>query len=166
LKDRAFALGLGGNLGDVPGNLRRCVASLAATPGVSSLKVAPIYETPPWGGVSGGNFLNTVVCGFWRGTDTGLLEVCRELELQAGSRTDKNGGARTLDVDVLFLQGGVSTPELTLPHPGIPRRRFVLVPLADVWSEVIPGMGNTPAELLQSVEDDSSIIFRGSLEAD
>ncbi len=95
-----------------------------------------------------------------------LLSFCRRLETEAGSTVEKNGLARRLDVDILFLQEGLSSPDMILPHPGISRRLFVLLPLEEIWGGRIPGLNKTVAELLQSVDDESSIIFRGSLKAD
>ena len=166
MKGRAFALGLGGNLGDVMGTLGRCVESIEKDPRISSLETASVYETSPWGNVTGGNFLNTAVTGLWTGGDMELLLFCRRLETDAGSTVEKNGLARRLDVDILFLQGGRSSGDMILPHPGISRRLFVLLPLEEIWGGRVPGLNKTVSELLQSVDDESSIIFRGSLKAD
>lgn len=164
MKGRAFGLGLGGNLGGVTDALEGAVRALIADSRVSSPRVSSLYETPPWGQVSGGSFLNCAVCGLWAGTDQDLLMLCRELEARAGSPVKKQGRERSLDVDVLFLQGCVSTPELTVPHPRMPLRRFVLVPLAEIWQDEVPGTGMTPGDMLLHVEDPASIIFRGGLQ--
>ncbi len=166
MKARSFALGLGGNLGNVKDAFRACARRLGDEPRAGSLRFAPVYETPPWGDAGGGNFLNTAVSGLWSGSDRSLLELCREMELSAGSVTVKNGKPRTLDVDVLFLEGGVSSEELILPHPLLVKRRFVLVPLSEVWNGPVPGLGISPAELLKTLDDSSFIIFRGTLEQD
>ncbi len=166
MRGRAFGLGLGGNLGDVARALEGAVADLSSDRRVSSPCVSSLYETPPWGMVLGGSFLNCAVCGGWTGTDRGLLELCRQLEADAGSPVEKNGGERYLDVDILFLQGCVSTPELTVPHPRMSQRRFVLVPLAEIWRAEVPGTGMTPGDMLLRVEDPASIIFRGGLQKD
>jgi len=164
LKARPFALGLGGNLGDVHAALQNCVDSLADDARIYRLKVSCVYSTPPWGDVSGGDFLNAAVSGCWYGEDMELLELCRSLEKASGSPVSKDGCARFMDVDVLFLQGGVSHPELVLPHPRLSLRKFVLIPLSEVWSDVIPGMESSPRELLFNVNDCSSIIFQGTLD--
>lgn len=166
MKGRAFALGLGGNLGDVMGTLSWCVQTIEKDCRISSMETASVYETSPWGNVTGGNFLNTAVTGLWAGGDMELLSFCRRLELDAGSTVEKNGLARRLDVDILFLKDGRSSTDLILPHPGISRRLFVLLPLEEIWGGRIPGLNRTVSELLQSVDDESSIIFRGSLRAD
>jgi 2-amino-4-hydroxy-6-hydroxymethyldihydropteridine diphosphokinase len=163
LKARAFALGLGGNLGDVVGTMTVSVKVLEDDPRISSLSVSSFYITSPWGDVSGGDFLNAAVSGLWKGSDISLLMLCRQLELSAGSPVEKNGQARSLDVDLLFIQEGSSSADLVLPHPRMAERKFVLVPLAEVWSGEVPGLGKTPEELLEHVIDSSSIIFGGDL---
>ena len=70
------------------------------------------------------------------------------------------------DVDILFLQGGRSTGELIIPHERMSRRRFVLLPLSEVWHHVVPGLEKTPGELLRLLNDDSPIIFRCRLKED
>lgn len=164
MKTRRFALGLGGNLENTAESILFCIETLAGDNRLSHMKVASLYETPPWGEVSGGNFFNTAVCGEWNGTDRELLVLCRSIEVRAGSSVEKNGEARILDVDILFLEDAVSSSSMTLPHPGMTSRRFVLVPLAEIWSSTVPGLGKTPAQLLQSVDDGSSVIFRGGLQ--
>lgn len=166
MKARSFALGLGGNLGNVKDAFLACARRLREDPRAGSLRFAGVYETPPWGDAGGDNYLNTAVSGLWSGSDRSLLELCREMELSAGSVTVKNGKPRTLDVDLLFLEDGVSTGELVLPHPLLAERRFVLVPLSEVWNEAVPGLGISPAELLKTLDDSSFIIFRGTLEQD
>ena len=101
--------------------------------------------------------MNCAVTGGWRGSDSGLLAACREIEAICGSPVSKMGRARSMDVDILFLEGGRSVPELSLPHPRMHLRRFVLVPLAEVHSGVVPGLGRTPLELLAQIADESHI---------
>ena len=131
---RSF-LGLGSNLGDRWAHLRAAVA------GVPDLvAVSPVYETAPVGGPAGqGPFLNAVV-----ELDTGLgprqlLEVCRRLEESAGRVRSRRFGPRTLDVDVLLVgDEQVDEPDLTVPHPRMWERAFVLVPLADLAPDLVP----------------------------
>ena len=131
---RAF-LGLGSNLGDRRSQLAAAVASLD---GVE--RVSPVYETAPVGGPDDqGPYLNLVVeldtpLDAW-----GLLEVCRRLEEAAGRVREVRWGPRTLDVDVLWVDGEiVDDPELQVPHPRMWERRFVLAPLADLAPDLVP----------------------------
>lgn len=139
---RAF-LGLGSNLGDRVARLRAAVGEIDDLRAVS-----PVYETSPVGGPPGqGAFLNLVVELDTALDPWGLLELCRELEAAAGRVREVRWGPRTLDVDVLWVDGEiVDDPQLTVPHPRLWERRFVLVPLADLAPDLVP------AELLAGVE--------------
>jgi 2-amino-4-hydroxy-6-hydroxymethyldihydropteridine diphosphokinase len=133
---RAF-LGLGSNLGDRVRFLREAVASLASLDEV--VAVSPVYETDPVGGPAGqGAYLNLVVeLDTTRGARD-LLAVCHRLESAAGRTREVRWGARTLDVDVLWLEGvAVDEPDLVVPHPRMVERRFVLAPLADVAPDLV-----------------------------
>ena len=121
-------LSIGSNLGDRLGHLRAVVTALRP------VAVSPVYETAPWGGVDQDDYLNAIVVVEDDGTDAyGWLAKARELERAAGRTREVRWGPRTLDVDVIDVDGGTSAdPELTLPHPRAHERAFVLVPWADV----------------------------------
>jgi len=129
---RAF-LGLGSNLGDRLAHLRRAVASLPDLVAVSDL-----YETDPVGGPEQGPYLNLVV---ELGTSLGpreLLVLAQRLETEAGRVREVRWGPRTLDVDVLWLEGvTVDEPDLIVPHPRLWERRFVLAPLAELAPDLV-----------------------------
>lgn len=134
---RAF-LGLGSNLGDRRAALERAVTVLAQRGDV--LAVSPLYETEPIGGPDGqGAYLNVVVELTTTDTARALLERCRALEEDAGRVRTVRFGPRTLDADVLLVgEERVDEPDLTVPHPRMFERRFVLVPLADLAPDVVP----------------------------
>jgi 2-amino-4-hydroxy-6-hydroxymethyldihydropteridine diphosphokinase len=123
-------LSLGSNVGDRLAHLRSVVTALRP------VAVSSVYETAPWGGVDQDDYLNAVVVVEDPGTDAyGWLARARELEAAAGRVRDVRWGPRTLDVDVIDVDGIVSAdPELTLPHPRAYERAFVLLP----WAEVEP----------------------------
>jgi 2-amino-4-hydroxy-6-hydroxymethyldihydropteridine diphosphokinase len=127
---RAF-LGLGSNLGDRVQNLREAVETLRA---VDLRAVSPVYETEPVGGPGGqGAYLNLVVQLETARSAHDLLGVCHRLESAAGRVRDERWGPRTLDVDVLWIDGvTVDDPDLRVPHPRMWERRFVLAPLRDL----------------------------------
>jgi 2-amino-4-hydroxy-6-hydroxymethyldihydropteridine diphosphokinase len=131
---RAF-LGLGSNVGDRLGFLRGAVESL----GTSVVGVSPVYETDPVGGpVDQGPYLNIVVELRTDLAPRELLAVAQRLESGAGRVRDVRWGPRTLDVDVLLMDGvQLDTDELTVPHPRMWERRFVLAPLADLAPELV-----------------------------
>ncbi|NOQ21981.1 MAG: 2-amino-4-hydroxy-6-hydroxymethyldihydropteridine diphosphokinase [Candidatus Aegiribacteria sp.] len=153
-----FALGMGSNLGNRIKNLIEGTRFLLSRLDMGLFRLSGVYETPPVEGVEGGSFLNCVFAGNFYGPATELQKNCREAEILMGSRIRKDNSARTLDIDLLFFGDVIrNDKDLTLPHPGIQRRRFVLKPLSDVWSGKIPGLKSTPGELLNKCSDKSSI---------
>jgi 2-amino-4-hydroxy-6-hydroxymethyldihydropteridine diphosphokinase len=132
---RAF-LGLGSNLGDRVHHLREAVDTLRA---VDLRTVSPVYETEPVGGPGGqGAYLNLVAELGTERTPHDLLGVCHRLESAAGRVRDERWGPRTLDVDVLWIDGvTVDEPELQVPHPRMWERRFVLAPLRDLAPDLV-----------------------------
>lgn len=137
-------LGLGSNVGDRLGWLRLAVDGL----GAAVRRVSPVYETTPWGVVDQDDFLNAVVIVEDPLTGArGWLERARELESRAGRVRDTRWGPRTLDVDVITVDGVCSDdPELTLPHPGAAGRTSVLLPWLDIEPDgVLPGVGGIRA---------------------
>lgn len=131
---RAF-LGVGSNLGDRVALLRAAVADLAGV-----VAVSPVYETEPVGGPTDqGPYLNLVVELDTELDARGLLDVCRRLETAAERVREARWGPRTLDADVLWVDGEiVDTPDLEVPHPRMWERRFVLAPLADLAPDLAP----------------------------
>lgn len=130
---RAF-LGLGSNLGDREAHLRTAISSLPDVVAVSD-----VYETDPVGGPEQGRFLNLVVQLDTDLEPHDLLGVCHRIESAAGRVRDVRWGPRTLDVDILWIDGvTVDTPDLQVPHPRMMERRFVLEPLEDLDPTLAP----------------------------
>lgn len=130
---RAF-LSLGSNLGDRRRRLREAVDSL---PGV--VRVSPVYETEPVGGPPQPDYLNLVVEVETDLSPRALLGLCHRLESAAGRMPGERWGPRPLDVDVLLVDDlVVDEPDLTIPHPRMQERRFVMAPLADIAPELVP----------------------------
>jgi len=131
---RAF-LGLGSNLGDRRSLLRDAVANL---PDV--VAISPLFETDPIGGPEQGAFLNLVVQLETDLDARALLGVCQEREAAADRVRKEHWGPRTLDVDVLWVDGEtVDTDDLIVPHPRMRERAFVMVPLATLAPDLIDG---------------------------
>lgn len=131
---RAF-LGLGSNVGDRAGHLRDALAAMAP----EVVAVSDAYETEPVGGPEQGRFLNLVVELETERDARGLLELAHGLEAAALRMRDERWGPRTLDVDVLWVGSGpVDEPDLQVPHPRMGERRFVLAPLSELASELLP----------------------------
>ncbi|MCB1013696.1 MAG: 2-amino-4-hydroxy-6-hydroxymethyldihydropteridine diphosphokinase [Acidimicrobiales bacterium] len=131
---RAF-LGMGSNLGDRWAYLRDAVDSLADVVAVSS-----VYETDPVGGPGDqGPYLNLVVELDTALTARQLLGVGQRLQAAAQRVQGERWGPRTLDVDVLWVDGvTVDEPDLQVPHPRMFERRFVLAPLHELAPELVP----------------------------
>ena len=132
---RAF-LGLGTNLGDREAELRRAVEGLRA--GGDVVAVSSLYETEPVGGPPQGLFLNLVVELDTADSPERLLERCQALEAAAERVRLERWGPRTLDVDVLWVEGETrQSAELLLPHPRMWERRFVLAPLRELAPDLV-----------------------------
>ncbi|HEX2255073.1 MAG TPA: 2-amino-4-hydroxy-6-hydroxymethyldihydropteridine diphosphokinase [Thermoanaerobaculia bacterium] len=146
-----IALGLGGNLGPVRDTLAGAVGRLRALLG--PLTVASLYRTAPVGPPQP-PYLNTAAVGTTRRSPREILALTQELERAAGRRAGgERWGARELDVDLLVYGSRVQDdPLLTLPHPRLRERAFVLVPLAEIAPDLpIPPDGATARQLLAAL---------------
>lgn len=131
---RAF-LALGSNIGDRHGFLRDALAAIPELVGQSDL-----YETDPISDVEQDAYLNMVVELDTERSARELLELCQELERAADRVREVRWGPRTLDVDVLWVDGEtVNEPDLVVPHPRMRDRAFVMVPLADLAPDLVGG---------------------------
>lgn len=151
---------LGANAGHVLVTLRAAVRSLKATEGIEVLQVGPLARTVavvPEGGERQPDYLNTVVTVLTTLSPRELLAVCQALESEAGRVRTQHWGPRTLDVDLVTVEGVDSQdPELTLPHAHAHERAFVLVP----WSQADPFAelgGRTVTELAEQAPDRSGL---------
>ena len=150
---RAY-VALGSNLGDSQQQLANAIDALAALPGTRLLARSHIYRTPPWGVHDQPDFLNAVVVLETPLLPHDLLDALLEIERVAGrERNGERWGPRTLDLDLLHVAGKMVNDErLTLPHPHISERAFVLLPLDELAPELeIPGQGRV-TELLRAVD--------------
>jgi len=133
-RHRAF-LALGSNIGERIEHLRTAIDAIPDVDAVSA-----VYETPPISEVEQDRFLNMVVRLQTTLDARALLRVCREREAEAQRVRVVRWGPRTLDVDVLWVDGETvdDPPDLLVPHPRMFERSFVLVPLADVGADLLP----------------------------
>jgi 2-amino-4-hydroxy-6-hydroxymethyldihydropteridine diphosphokinase len=153
-KTTAF-LGIGANLGDRAETLRLAVDRLDTHKQIDVVAVSSVYETGPVGVLDQPDFLNAVVQVETSLTAQALLGVLLETELFFGRRRLKKWGPRILDLDVLlFGEAVIDEPGLTVPHPYLHVRGFVLHPLCDlVAEEKHPVLGCSFASLLNDVDD-------------
>jgi 2-amino-4-hydroxy-6-hydroxymethyldihydropteridine diphosphokinase len=151
MKHRVF-IALGSNLGDRRANLRNAVASLP--PEVHCLAESPVYQTPPWGFTDQPEFLNQVIEAETDLSPAELMIHLKKLETQLGRIPTFRYGPRLVDLDILFYDDClIDQPNLTIPHPRLQERAFVLVPLADLTPHLQhPAIGLTVTELLANVD--------------
>jgi 2-amino-4-hydroxy-6-hydroxymethyldihydropteridine diphosphokinase len=126
-------LGLGSNLGDRLAALQRAADLLAGEPGVTLTRSSRVWETDPVGGPPQPDFLNAVVRAETDLEPAGLLAACQRVEAALGRVRAERWGPRTIDVDLLLYGARtIDTPDLTVPHPRMVERAFVLMPLLEV----------------------------------
>jgi 2-amino-4-hydroxy-6-hydroxymethyldihydropteridine diphosphokinase len=137
-------IGIGSNLKAPVEQVRQAIEALSTLTQTQLLKASPLYQNPPMGPAGQPDYVNAVA-----GIETtlkpwALLSALQRLEAQAGRRRDgERWGPRPLDLDILIYGDWQSqAPELTVPHPGLPARAFVLYPLADIAPDLrVPGHG-------------------------
>jgi 2-amino-4-hydroxy-6-hydroxymethyldihydropteridine diphosphokinase len=146
------ALGLGGNVGhrgEIEATLRQALERLQESLG--ELRVASLYRGAAVSPLPQPEFWNTAAVGRTSLAPEAVLAIAKALEMAAGRRPGPRFGPRPLDIDLL-LYGDLRSPapELTLPHPRLAERRFVLAPLTEIAPDLpIPPFETTAAELLR-----------------
>ncbi len=152
------AIGLGGNIGDPKATMARALRLLDSRDDIGIRTVSRLYRTPPWGKTDQAWFHNACALIETELDPHELLEVCLAVERQLDRiRTDR-WGPRTIDLDVLLHGDFLSDQaELTVPHPRMTERAFVMVPLADIAPQAVIK--------LQSVADWASLVDSVGIEA-
>jgi len=130
-------LGLGANLGDKKKNLYAALEQIKKIPGVKILRVSSFYETAAWGVTNQPNFINAAVKISVELSPLALLDELQRIEKNLGRVRKEHWGARTIDIDILLIDGlQINSERLTVPHKFLYERDFVLVPL----SEILPAL--------------------------
>ncbi|MEO8809099.1 MAG: 2-amino-4-hydroxy-6-hydroxymethyldihydropteridine diphosphokinase [Rhodanobacter sp.] len=144
---------LGSNLGDSRQQVLDAIQTLGDLPDTKLLRRSALYRTPPWGILDQPFFINAVVALDTRLPPLALLQELLVIEQAAGRVRGERNGPRTLDLDLLHVEGEqCHAPQLTLPHPRMHERAFVLLPLNDVAPTLcLPGRGSV-AGLLARID--------------
>jgi len=154
-------VGLGGNLGDVAATFRAALARLAAG-GVRVVARSSIWRTPPWGKTDQPAFLNACVRVETALSPHELLALCLSTETALGRVRTEKWGPRTLDLDLLDVAGvTLATPDLTLPHPFVAERAFVLVPLCEIVPDRM--IGGRSVAAMRGAIDAAGLVSIGPL---
>ena len=134
------ALSLGGNVGDVVAAFRHALARLAETAGVELVAVSSVWRTKAWGKTDQPDFLNIAALLRTSLPPRDLLALCLAIESERGRERRERWGPRTLDIDVLtYGDLALDEPGLTLPHPRLFERAFVLAPLVEIAPDMRVG---------------------------
>ncbi len=156
MKHTAY-IGLGSNVGHREKNITAALNALEATRDVKIVKASSLYETTPVGGpVEQGKYLNAVAKVSTTLPAERLLSLCVRIEESLGRKRDVHWGPRTIDLDLLLFDDEIhSTAELTVPHPMMHERKFVLEPLVEIDPDVVhPAMDRTARDLLGDLATD------------
>lgn len=149
---------LGTNLGDRERHLSAAIELIAQRVGRISAQ-SPIYETESWG-YHDNDYLNQVIVIDTELSPNDLLSATSQIETELGRVRDGQGyQARTIDIDILLYGNEVvDSPTLTVPHPRMQERRFVLIPMCDIDAGLVhPTLNKTMKELLQQCTDNCNV---------
>jgi 2-amino-4-hydroxy-6-hydroxymethyldihydropteridine diphosphokinase len=154
LRQQAY-IGFGSNLGNRLNNCKNAIAALGALPLCSLVKTSSFYETSPVGLVEQPAFINGVVLLETAEDAHWLLRQMLEIEKTFGRVRTLRWGPRSIDLDLLFFDDQIiNTPELSVPHPFLHERRFVLEPLNELAPSFRhPTLGKSVADLLRDLKD-------------
>lgn len=150
--------GLGSNLGDRGKNLQDALVQLERW-GVKIIRTSSIYESEPYGVKDQGWFFNMVAIGETEKEPEDILTAIRAIEKALKRDRVIKWGPRTIDIDILYYDDRVmDDPELSIPHPGIQDRRFVLLPMDEIAPDRLhPILQKTTTQLLKDCPDDTIV---------
>ncbi len=157
-KQKAF-IGAGSNQGDKVQNINRALELLNSNPAVSLLKVASLYKTEPVGYTQQDWFVNTVAEIETSLNPRELLDLLMSIERKMGRRRLIRWGPRNIDLDILLYDTlTIKEPDLEIPHPRLTERAFVVVPLAEIYPDLILPGGFTASELGAKLQKEQQVV--------
>lgn len=131
-------LGLGSNLGNREKNIKNAISRLSSDPDLHIMKSSSLIETKPYGNIDQPDFINTVIEIDTDITAEDLLSKCLTVENELGRKRNEKWGPRTIDIDILFYgETTVNLEQLTIPHPDLHNRRFVLQSLNEICPDFV-----------------------------
>ena len=153
-------LGLGANVGDRAGFLRNAAGMIRRVPDLNVIWFSSVYETEPVGKTAQASFLNAVAEVQTTLLPRDLLVTLKEIERRVGRIHREVWGPRELDIDILIYDGLVQADEIvTVPHPYLSERRFVLIPLREIAPDLVhPINGMTVEEMAGACQDRSRVV--------
>ncbi len=157
--DNTAYIGIGSNQRDAFANCTVAIDRICASGKTRLLKQSSYYRTEPWGYRDQDDFINLVIKIQTSYTAPELLVFLQSVERELGRVRTKPWGPRTIDLDILFYNNDIFTsPRLTIPHPHIGNRGFVLIPLEEIDPQLLhPVYRKTVTQLLDSLDDSSGV---------
>lgn len=153
---RAAYIGLGSNMGNKADNIETAIGHLVEA-GIGIVSRSALYRTAPWGNENQDWFVNACIAVETELQPRQLLDLCLGIEHAMGRERLHKWGPRLIDIDILLFEGeDISTEALTLPHPHLLQRAFVLVPLSDIAPDL--AIGETSVQEALSHLDSSGVV--------
>jgi 2-amino-4-hydroxy-6-hydroxymethyldihydropteridine diphosphokinase len=158
VENKAY-IALGSNMGDRLDYLKKAILHLESHEDITVVNTSSIYETDPVGYTNQDQFLNMAIEVMTSLKPFELLDVCLNIEEQLGRKREMRWGPRTLDLDILvYNQENIETEKLTLPHPRMSERAFVILPLLEIDPNImLPTMKEPLKSCLQSIPDKEGV---------
>jgi 2-amino-4-hydroxy-6-hydroxymethyldihydropteridine diphosphokinase len=161
--NKAYLL-IGGNMGDRLANLKEAISCINAQAG-NIEKVSSIYETAAWGMTDQPSFLNQALLISTTYSAHQLMTILLAIEIKLGRKRDLLMGPRTIDLDIIYFNNEtIHTNELTIPHPSMYKRNFVLIPLVEIAPSFLhPLLNKTNSDLLLACTDECLVHKKNNL---
>ena len=155
--NKAYLL-IGGNIGDRLANIKEAIQLLNEAAG-TIVQSSAIYETAPWGNTQQAPFLNQALVLSTSHDAATLLRILLSIETKMGRIRNIPLGPRTMDIDIIYFNNEIiETNQLTIPHPQLHKRNFVLIPLVEIAPNYLhPILNKTNSVLLSECKDESLV---------